>query len=69
MNNKIDLVERRRMREEMLASDPERRKIYERSIAISKPVMDELVQIVYEIENLDELKYIGKPWKSARLFS
>jgi hypothetical protein len=60
----IDREKIKKIREE-LRKDPERRRVYERNIAISKPMIDELVGIGYEIENLDDLKYAGKDWRSA----
>jgi HEAT repeat protein len=62
---KIDRRERNRTRTRLFASDPERKAIYERNIALSKPAIDELVQVDYEIEDLDDLKY--SVWSLDRL--
>ena len=41
-------------------------KEYRREFAsISRPIVDELIALGYEVESLDELRHVGRPWKIA----
>ena len=65
MKSKIDLAEIKRIREQVMTQDPTRREVYEKNLAISQPIINDLVQMGYPIDALDDLKYTGKSWESA----
>lgn len=62
---RIDRDEIKRIAEQIRAENPEKRVAYERHLAASKPILDELARLGYDIESLDDLRHQGKPWKTA----
>jgi hypothetical protein len=49
----------------LVLEDPEKREQIRKNFAAAKPVIDQLVEVGYEIETLADLRHQGKPWKSA----
>ena len=41
------------------------REQFQKYLAIAGPLLSELEQLGYEIDTLDDLRHLGKPWKSA----
>ncbi|HEY1578783.1 MAG TPA: HEAT repeat domain-containing protein [Terracidiphilus sp.] len=55
---------RRRINAEAL-HDPEKRELLQKHHAIAAPLLDELVELGYDVDTLDDLRHQGKPWRSA----
>lgn len=68
MSNKsrAEIIEeaRHRIREEALR-DPAKRELLQNHIAIAGPLLNELAELGYEVDTLDDLRHLGKPWRSA----
>ena len=64
----MDLTERRTILKilESRADDSNENKEYRREFAsIARPIVKELTDLGYQMESLDELRHVGRPWKSA----
>jgi hypothetical protein len=65
MHGRIERAEIKRIGAQIRAEDPANRDAYERHLAIAKPVIDGLLELGYNVETLDDLRYEGIPWKTA----
>jgi HEAT repeats len=64
----MDLTERRAILKilESRTDDTNENKEYRREFAsIARPIVKELTHLGYEVGSLDELRHVGRPWKSA----
>jgi HEAT repeat protein len=65
-NDRAEIVEKARQQIKRWAfEDPVNREQFQRYLAIAGPLLDELAQLGYEIDTLDDLRHRGKPWKTA----
>ena len=64
--NRTEGIEKARQEiKEGAFGDPARREQFRRYLVIAGPVLDELSGIGYQTDTLDDLRYQGKPWKTA----
>jgi hypothetical protein len=65
-NEKPELV--KRLRQEIKRDgfhDPAKRKLLREHLLIAGPLLQELADLGYDIDNLDDLRYQERPWKRA----
>ena len=65
-NSRAKIVEnvRQQIKQEAL-KDATKRKQFQRYLTTARPVLDELVELGYDVDTLDDLRHQGKPWKTA----
>jgi hypothetical protein len=60
--SKAEIVERARQQIKQKAlEDPVKREQFQKYLAITGPLLDELAKLGYEIDTLDDLRHQGKP--------
>jgi len=65
-SNRAEIVEKGRQRIKQEAfEDPVKREQFQKYFAIAGPLLDDLEKLGYEIDTVDDLRHLGKPWKSA----
>jgi len=63
---RADIVEKMRQQTKREAlKDPVKRQRLQNYLAIAQPLLDDLAKLGYEIDTLDDLRHLGRPWKAA----
>lgn len=65
-SNRAEVVERarRQIKQEAL-ENPVKRKQFQQYLAVAGPLLNELSELGYDIDTLDDLRHQNKPWKTA----
>src|SRR4029077_12865783 len=65
-NDRAEILEkvRQRIKREAL-EDPVKREHFQRYLTIAGPVLDDLAKLGYEVDTLDDLRHLRRPWKTA----
>ena len=65
-NDKAEIVESARQQIRRWAlEDPVKQEQFQKYLTIARPLLDELAKLGYEIDTLDDLRHLGRPWKTA----